>query len=221
MILNILRLYFLILMKILIVDDHALFRDGLSHVLNALEKKLSILEASDYERALIHVAENIDLDLVLLDLNMPGKDGFSALDTIAEHYPALPIIIISASNQQKDIQRALDAGAMGYIPKDTTSAIMLNAIRLVLSGGVYAPQNNTQNISQAKDQISANLTPRQIQVLALLTQGLSNKEIARQMSLAEGTVKMHITSILKGLGVNNRTQAAMVAEKLGLATQDS
>lgn len=205
-------------MEILLVDDHALFREGLCHVLNGLDNEINILQASNFEQALHYVTTNPDLDLVLLDLNIPGKDGFTALDTLAGHYPAIPVVIISASNQRSDIQRALDAGAMGYIPKESTSSIMLNALKLILAGGIYVPPNMLQS-NQLAPQTANNtrgLTPRQLQVLALLVRGCANKEIASQMQLAEATVKMHVTAILKTLGVTNRTQAAMAVEKLGL-----
>lgn len=204
-------------MKILIVDDHALFREGLCYVLNELEESISILEASDFQRAKQHVVENPDLDLVLLDLNMPGEDGFTILDTFSKVYSALPVVILSASSQRSDIQRTLDAGAMGYIPKDTTSAVMLNALRMILSGGIYLPPNMAQQfgVSQNDSNLSI-LTPRQLQVLEQLVQGNSNKVIASDLKLAEATVKMHVTSIMRSLGVSNRTQAAMAAEKLGL-----
>jgi len=207
-------------MKILIVDDHALFREGLCHVLRQLEEQVTILEAPDYDRALQHVSANPDLDMVLLDLNLPGKDGFAALASMTHQYPALPVVILSASSQRSDIQRALDSAAMGYIPKDTTSAIMLNALQLVLSGGVYVPKNMAQlndHASFDKPDTQHGLTPRQLEVLCLLIGGHSNKAIAQQLELAEATIKMHITSILKTLGVSNRTQAAMAAERLGLA----
>ena len=212
------------MLKILIVDDHALFREGLSHVLQKLDDNISLLEAPDFDHALEHVTANTDLDLVLLDLNLPGKDGFSALETITRDYPALPIVILSASCHRSDIQRAMDSGAMGYIPKDTSSAVMLNALRLVLSGGIYVPPYLTQNHNPDSQNSTANsetLTKRQLQVLTLLARGHSNKEIANKINLAEATVKMHVTSILKALGVSNRTQAAMAAEKLGLALPDN
>ena len=206
-------------MKMLIVDDHALFREGLSHVLNELEEQVDILHASNYDSAFQQVSENPDLDLVLLDLNMPGKDGFSALDTFSKDYPAMPIVILSASIQRSNIQRALDAGAMGYIPKDTTSSVMLNALRLILSGGVYVPPSMAQQSNDETNLNSGsahNLTPRQLEVLTMVVQGNSNKVIAARLELAEATVKMHVTAILRTLGVTNRTQAAMAAEKLGL-----
>ncbi len=203
-------------MKILIVDDHALFREGLCYVLNSLEEQVAILEAANYDSALLRVSENPDIDLILLDLHLPGKNGFTILDALIQQHPALPVVIISASNQHSDIQRTMDAGAVGYIPKDTTSAVMLSALRLILSGGVYVPQNLAQQNTQSLNNECSDLTPRQLQVLALLTQGDSNKEIAFKIDIAEATVKMHVTSILKTLGVSNRTQAALAAEKMGL-----
>jgi DNA-binding NarL/FixJ family response regulator len=208
-------------MKILIVDDHALFREGLCHVLNAYDEEVSIVEASDYDHALQHVSDNPDLDMILLDLNMPGKDGFVTLESFTKLYPALPVVIISASILQSNVQRALDAGAVGYIPKDTTSAVMLSALRLILSGGIYVPQgllNSQGNSVDVNGSNESSLTARQVEVLNLIVQGCSNKEIASKMDVAEATVKMHVTAILKSLGVNNRTQAAMAAEKLGLVT---
>ena len=206
-------------MKILIVDDHSLFREGLSHVLQALEESVIILEAPSCALAIQYVNENTDLDLVLLDLNMPGEDGFSALTSFTQTHPALPVVVLSGSTLRSDMQRALNSGAMGFIPKDTDSAIMLNALRLVLSGGIYMPTSMIQQqVLNHIDNDASILTPRQLQVLALLVQGHSNKMIASEMDLAEATVKMHITSILKSLGVSNRTQAAMAAEKMGLCT---
>ncbi|MBI1422217.1 MAG: response regulator [Gammaproteobacteria bacterium] len=209
------------MLKILIVDDHALFREGLAHVLHGLGEETIILEAGNVDRAVQDAAAHPELDLVLLDLNMPGQDGFTALDIFTRQYPALPIVILSASTHRSDIQRCLDAGALGYIPKDTTSTVMINAIRLVLSGGIYTPPSLVQVEDETADSAETNgngLTPRQMQVLHLLVQGCSNKEIAAEMALAEATIKMHISSILKSLGVSNRTQAAMAAEKLGLVT---
>jgi DNA-binding NarL/FixJ family response regulator len=204
-------------MKILIADDHALFREGMRHVLNDLAEHIDILEAPDCERALQHAAKHADLDLVLLDLNMPDKNGFAALDMFTEQYPALPVVILSASNQRSDIQRALELGAMGFISKDATGNVMLNALRIVLSGEVYIPPALVQHsATQARRSSEPALTPRQLDVLALLVEGHSNKKIGSHLGLAEGTVKMHVTAILKELNVSNRTQAAMAVEKMGL-----
>ena len=204
-------------MKILVIDDHGLFREGLCHVLNELDASMQILEAADFDRAWNYVNTNPNLDLVLLDLNLPGKDGFSVLDSFTKHYPTIPVVIVSASNQRSDVQRALDAGAMGFIPKESTSKVMLGALRLILDGGIYVPSSLSQHVlPTVTDANKHGLTTRQLDVLSLLVQGCSNKEIAARMSLAEATVKMHVTAIMKTLGVANRTQAAMAAEKLGL-----
>ena len=212
-------------MKILIVDDHALFREGLIHVLNVLEEQIIILEASDSDQALLLISENPDIDLVLLDLNLQGINGFDVLSHVTQQYSALPVVILSASNQRSDIQRALDFGAMGYIPKDTTSSIMLNAIKIVMSGGIYVPQSmaltdKCKNLASTTDK-NYDFTPRQLEVLTLLIDGYSNKNIAQELQLAEATVKVHITSIFKILGVSNRTQAAMMAIQHKLAASHS
>lgn len=208
-------------MKILIVDDHNLFREGLCHILARMDKEVTILEASNCDSAMQYVSSHPDLDLILLDLNLPGKDGFSALSNLSEKYPALPVVILSASNQRSDMQRALDSGAMGYIPKETSSSIMLNALQIIMSGGIYIPSNMAQlnNVNET-DKVAThfNLTPRQTEVLALLVDGSSNKKIAQELSLTESTVKVHITSIFKAMNVKNRTQAAMAAERHQLNT---
>jgi len=201
-------------MKILIIDDHALFRDGLSHVLMKLDDHVSVLEASSCDSALQQISYNIDIDLVLLDLNMPGTDGFEVLEKIAERYPAAPVVILSASTSHSDIQRSLDAGALGFIGKDITSAVMLNALRLILSGGIYIPPNMKK--ADSENDMVSDLTPRQMQVLQMLFEGHSNKVIADKLSLAEATIKMHISSIFKCLEVTNRTQAAIKAGEMEL-----
>ena len=204
-------------MKILVVDDHALFREGLCYVLNQLEDSVLVLEASDYDTAFDVLAANPDLDLVLLDLHMPGKDGFSVLKASSKHYPTIPIVVLSASRERSDIERVLAAGAMGYILKESTGKLMLSAIRMVLSGGIYMPPQMANNPPlEPANQQALSLTPRQLEVLSMVVQGLSNKVIASELGITEATIKMHITSILKNLGVSNRTQAAMAAQKLGV-----
>ena len=155
---------------------------------------------------------------MLLDLNMPKIGGFEILENFTKSYPTLPVVIISASNKRSDIQRALALGAMGFISKDTTGDVMLNALKLILSGGIYTPPDLKQQVTHAEDQTNQtpDLTPRQLDVLKLMVEGHSNKIIAAELALAETTVKMHVTAILNRLAVSNRTQAAMVAEKLGL-----
>ncbi|WP_026244453.1 response regulator [Dasania marina] len=200
-------------MKILIVDDHSLFREGMSYVLEKLEPDVAILGAANYQQALTHLDQHPDIDLVLLDLDMPGKNGFESLVTLTEKHPTLPIVILSASNSRQDIQQAIHKGAAGYICKDTPSDTMLSALHLILSGVIYVPADFHHASAEPQQQL---LTPRQRDVLALLVEGLSNKEIARRCELAEATVKMHVTAIFKSLNVNNRTQAAISAKQHGL-----
>ncbi len=206
-------------MKILLADDHALFREGMRHVLAQLTDDVQIVEAGHYEEVLKQTEANIDIGLALLDLHMPGKDGFAALDTLLQQFPALPIVVLSASENRTDMQRALDAGAMGFIQKSATAPVMLNALRLVLSGGIYVPPALVQGGSEAERPSTAGavgITPRQLEVLAYVIEGMANKVIAAELGLTEATVKAHITAVFKALNVTNRTQAALVAERLGL-----
>jgi DNA-binding NarL/FixJ family response regulator len=209
-------------MKVLIADDHALFREGLRHVLDALGRTLDILEAADGQQTLALVEQHPDLDLLLLDLAMPGMHGFTALDVLGKRYPALPVVILSASSLAGDMQRALDKGAMGFIPKCSTGAVMIGALQLVLTGSVYIPTEiftHTVNVNRAllDTGLEKKLTPRQRDVLALMQRGQPNKLIAVRLGLAEATVKMHVSAILKALAVTNRTQAVVAMEKSALA----
>jgi DNA-binding NarL/FixJ family response regulator len=206
-------------MKILIVDDHTLFREGLSHILQQLDDALQTIEASSYETALTALADCPDVDFVLLDLNMPGKDGFSVLEQVGLTYPFVPIAVLSASRRQSEIDKVLNTQAMGFIPKDSSGQVMLDAVRLMMAGGIYKP-TTTQMLSSISDTSLSgreiqNLTPRQREVLSMLALGDSNKKIADQLFITEATTKMHITAIFKFLGVSNRTQATIEALKLG------
>lgn len=210
-------------MKLLIADDHALFREGMRHVLRSLGESVVVMEASNSDSAIRAVKEHPDMDLVLLDLNMPGKDGFSALELFSRHYPALPVVILSASTRRSDMQRALDMGAMGFIPKESTGSVVINALRLVMSGSIYVPPalaGMGSPDSFHSEKRNAELTARQLEVLQFMVEGRSNKDIARHMNLAEATVKMHVTAILKALNADNRTQAVVVADRLGLVNKD-
>lgn len=200
-------------MKILVVDDHALFLEGLAYVLDKLESDVNILEASNYEEAVNMLNKYPDIDLTLLDLSMPDKDGFTLLSYCRKNFPLVPAVVLSASKEQSDLNRALDGGALGFIPKDTTSKIMLNALRLIMSGEIYIPASMTQR-SNNNHNTAESLTPRQHEVVELMMNGLSNKKIASEMGIAEATIKMHVTAIFKRLGVSNRTEAALAAQKL-------
>ncbi len=214
-------------MKILVVDDHPLIREALREVLKALDQDIALLEAADCAEGLATADANSDLALVLLDLALPGKSGFEALAEFRERHPGLPVVVLSASEQPETVTRALDEGAMGFIPKTSSSQVLVNALRLVLSGGVYLPAEVLRHHdSGTAPAIVApaggasprdlGLTERQSQVLALLVQGKPNKLICRDLNLAEGTVKIHVTAILKALGVANRTQAVIAVGRLGL-----
>ncbi len=217
-------------MKILIVDDHPLIREALRHVLTMLDNQLELIEAQNCADAMTAAAANPTLDLVLLDLGLPDADGITALEQMRERHPATPVVVLSATEQPAMVTRAIDAGAMGFIPKTSSNQLLLNALRLVLSGGVYLPvevlrqQQETPETAPVTAENSSGpagtprdkgLTTRQSEVLALMVQGKPNKLICRDLNLAEGTVKIHVTAILKALGVTNRTQAVIAVGRLG------
>ncbi len=209
-------------MKVLLADDHALFREGVRLVLESLsDVAVEVLEASDFVQALALARADMEIDVGLVDLKMPGMDGFSGIEAMKRAAPNLHLVVVSGSDRAEDVRRAMSAGADGYIAKSSSSASMIEGIRSVLSGetfvspGLEAPSpvvDPTQGALAAKQ----SLTPRQRDVLAMLRQGKSNKEIARDLDLAEITVKLHVTAILRALGVENRTQAAILAAKMGL-----
>jgi DNA-binding NarL/FixJ family response regulator len=210
------------MLKILIADDHALFREGLRYVLARLEPQVEVIEARDGAEALEILGRRPDVDLILLDLAMPGVDGLAGLRALRARLPAVPVVILAASEEPTDIRLALDGGAMGFISKSSTSEVMLGALRLVLAGGVYLPPTlleRQRSGARTKDGgrktlETLGLTPRQHDVLRLLSQGRSNKEIARTLDLTEGTVKLHVSAILRALEVDNRTQAVVAAARL-------
>jgi DNA-binding NarL/FixJ family response regulator len=213
-------------LKVLVVDDHPLICEALRQVLRALDKSIELVEAGDAAAALAAAASAGSLDLILLDLALPGTDGFEVLRELRERHPGFPVVVLSASEQAETVMRALDAGAMGFIPKTSSNELLLGALRLVLAGGVYLPPEVLRHASApalvskpAAAGVShrdVGLTQRQADVLALMVQGKPNKIICRELDLAEGTVKIHVTAILKALGVTNRTQAVIAVGKLGL-----
>jgi len=213
-------------LKVLVVDDHPLIREALRQVLRALDENIELVEAAGAPEAAAAAEAHGDLDLILLDLALPGADGFEVLRELRERHPSFPIVVLSATEQAEVVMRALDAGAMGFIPKTSSNELLLGALRLVLSGGVYlpaevlrrspAPVLRSAPAAAGTDCRDLGLTQRQAQVLALVIQGKPNKIICRELDLAEGTVKIHVTAILKALGVANRTQAVIAVGKLGL-----
>lgn len=211
-------------MKLLLADDHSLFREGIRMVLESLAgEPLTVVEASDFPQVLARVRASNDIDVALVDLAMPGMDGLSAIGAIRRAAPDLYLVVVSASEDPQVVRRALDAGAHGYISKSAGSAEMMRGIRSVLDGDIFvAPPVSAAEVTLVKpgdfdaERLRAQLTPRQRDVLAMLRQGKSNKEVARDLNLAEITVKLHVTAILRSLGCENRTQAAILAARMGL-----
>lgn len=213
-------------MKILIVDDHPLILEALRHVLRALDPEIEVLEARDTSEALGFAQAQTDIDLVLLDLGLPGKAGLEALHELRSEQPDLPVVVLSATEDPDTVLGAVDVGAMGFISKATRNDVLVNALRIVLSGAVYLPPQLLQHRGTGADREAmrpssltyrdVGLTDRQAEVLSLLIQGKSNKLICRELGLAEGTVKIHVTAILKALNVVNRTQAVVAVSRLGL-----
>lgn len=223
-------------MRILVADDHALFLKGLEFILSDIAKPIEFVCAKDYTEIFDIINKDKAFDLVLTDLAMPGANWLSAIEKIYKSLPETPIVILSAVFDKEIVQKTIDIGVSGYISKASSNAIILSAINLVLSGGIYIPAellNNTshnefdnlkhiENIT-TQDNIEENikiLTPRQIDVINLISKGLSNKQIAFNLGLTEGTVKLHVTAILKLLNVYNRTGALMEATRLGLINHD-
>jgi DNA-binding NarL/FixJ family response regulator len=215
-------------MKILVVDDHALICEALRSVFGELEADAAVLDAPDCDVALRLIEQNSDLDLAVIDLNLPDRDGFSLLAQLREHHPLLPVVVVSADNDRASVMKALDLGALGFIPKNGRREIMLNALQIVLAGGMYIPPEALALRSPAQSAAARpatprrpgvpdelNLSARQIEVLSLMVRGKSNKAICRVLALAEPTVKYHVTAILKALKVTNRTEAVLTVLERG------
>jgi len=214
-------------MNILLIDDHALFREGLKFLLRSLDAALQVDEAGNCAKALEHAAAR-DYDLVLLDLKMPGVEGLEALAALREALPAAPLVVLSGEDNSGVVRAAIERGAMGFIPKSSTPEVLIQALRLVLARGVYlppavldapgAPPSAAPAVAQgaAGDAVLPGLTARQMDVLRCVIQGKSNKIIARELDVSEGTVKAHLSSVLRALDVRNRTEAVYAAAKLGL-----
>jgi DNA-binding NarL/FixJ family response regulator len=212
--------------RILLADDHALFRAGMKYLLSGLDGHVQVTECINYTDAIKIAKQNKDLSIALVDLSMPGFDNFIGLRRLCRELGDVPVVVVSALGRSLEINQAMACGISGYIPKTLESSIVLNALELVLSGGVYLPpalleknkynENTTFNYGK-----EAKLTPRQRDVLALVACGYSNKEIANKLKLAEGTVKLHISALLKALGVTSRTKAVVRANALGLTSRVS
>lgn len=205
---------------IVVADDHPLFRDALSGIISVGFSGASVVSAEDLTTTIKALEEAADVDLVLLDLNMPGVQGFSGLIFLRGQYPTIPIIVVSGNEDLDTIRRSVSLGASGFIPKSSDTDTIKGAINIVLDGGVWVPDqaaidNNTEDdeLLEIASRLST-LTPQQMRVLMMLKEGLLNKQIAYELNVSEATVKAHVSAILQKLDVNSRTQAVIVASKI-------
>jgi two-component system, NarL family, nitrate/nitrite response regulator NarL len=200
-------------MKILIVDDHPLFRAGFHAVLQQSQLEAGVLSVSSVPEALQILEQDPDVGLVLLDIHLRGDDGFSALKVIGARFPTTACILISGDEQDGIAHRAISSGASGFIPKSFTADDMIAAIRKVLAGEIFTTVQSAPACSPGSE-----LTLRQLEVISMLGRGFSNKEIARQLDVAERTVKAHVSAVFEALQVRNRTQAVLAAQSRGYLT---
>jgi DNA-binding NarL/FixJ family response regulator len=210
-------------MQILLADDHPLFREGVKPVLMKLAPEVTILEAKDYPTAFEIARKQPEIDLALLDLYMPGMIGVDGVGRFRMSFPHVPVVVLSAAEEHDQIERLLANGALGFISKASPSEVILSALNLVLAGGVYIPPsllsrvsgNETSMIDQGAGP-QETLTRRQVDVLRELAKGQNNKQIAKNLNVTEGTVKIHLASIFRVLNVTSRTEALLLAQKMGL-----
>jgi two-component system, NarL family, nitrate/nitrite response regulator NarL len=208
-------------MNLLLVDDHALFREGLRALLMNISPEVTIYEAASVEGA-IDECRATQFRMALLDLGLSNSDGLHTLDAFRNGVPNVPVIVLSGDQEPKHIRAAIDRGAVGYVPKSHTSDLMIAALRFVLSGGIYLPPIVLEEelgltlVSNFSADGFARLSPRQQQVAKLLLQGQSNKLIARNLGLSEGTVKAHVSAIFQIIGAKNRVEAVTLAAKSGI-----
>lgn len=223
-------------LKVLLVDDHVLFREGIALLLPSLVSATAIVQAGTCEEALAALAAEPDINLVLMDLSMPGMGGLVGIPVLRGRFPDIPVVALSSNDDRETVMSALDAGAMGFIPKTTTSEVLGGALKLVLSKGIYLPPSvflaDTLRMSESaatspkptskvaarplKTPADLGLTPRQADVLYLILQGKPAKSISRDLGVSASTVKAHTSAVLRALNVTTRTQAVVAAGRLGL-----
>jgi DNA-binding NarL/FixJ family response regulator len=206
--------------KFVIADDHPLFRGALKQALLGLSDVATILEAGDFEGAKSLVAKNDDIDLVLLDLTMPGAAGLSGLISLRGIHAVVPMVVVSAHDDPETIRRALELGASGFISKSASMEEIRGAVETVLAGGVSAPAGvelGVEHDLEISDLIKRlqSLTPQQTRVLGMLAEGLLNKQIAYELGVSEATIKAHVSAVLHKLGVDSRTQAVILLSRIG------
>ncbi len=207
------------LYRLVIADDHPLFRGALREAVGGLFDGADIAEAGSFEDTSTLLDRNNDVDLVLLDLAMPGVRGFSGLMYMRAQFPSVPVVVVSGNDDPAVIRRCMDFGASGFIPKTLGVDQMRKAIEVVLNGGIWTPPDvdlSVRNDDQSAAMLArlSSLTPQQVRVLMMLSEGLLNKQIAYELSVSEATVKAHVSAILQKLGVESRTQAVIAASKI-------
>ncbi|MFO1435877.1 MAG: response regulator transcription factor [Gammaproteobacteria bacterium] len=207
-------------MRILVADDHPLFRDALARLVARIEPTATVHEADSHAAVRARLAEDSDYDLMLLDLRMPGGDAGDTVKRLHQEFPRVPIIVVSASDHAWDIRQAIQSGALGFISKSVSEASLRDSLTRVLAGELPGDGNAltfTDVDTTLQPEHRPELTTRQRQVLQLMCDGESNKQIARKLELTVGTVKLHVCAILQALNVANRTQAVLKAHELGYA----
>jgi DNA-binding NarL/FixJ family response regulator len=205
--------------RLVIADDHPLFRGALREAVSGLFARADIAEAGTFDEVSKLLEDASDVDLILLDLAMPGVRGFSGLMYLRAQYPSVPVVVVSANDEPAVIRRCMDFGASGFIPKTLGVEAMRGAIQSVLGGGVWTPPDVDLNAGSDAETAAllarlATLTPQQVRVLMMLSEGLLNKQIAYELDVSEATVKAHVSAILQKLGVESRTQAVIAAAKI-------
>ncbi len=224
------------MLRILIADDHPLFAWGLSRLVSKLDEDVETVEAGDFPEAVRIAREKAPFDLILTDLRMPGMREFEGVRALRNAAPSVPIVVVTGFESRTSLERCLESGAQGFLPKSSQPSVMMNAIRVVLLGEIYVPpslfsskpESAETTLTRGMDGRSLRemhpniqrLTRRQLGVLALIGQGLSNRDIAENLNISEGTVKVHVGAILKTLGVSNRTRAALLVTELGLPREE-
>jgi DNA-binding NarL/FixJ family response regulator len=213
-------------MKVLLVDDHQLFREGLVILVKRLDGEVETVEAASCAEAFAALQREPDIELILLDVGLPDMSGLDGISVIRERHPGIPIVVLSSQEDRASVMQALDSGAMGYIPKTSSSDIMISALQLILANGIYLPPVVLMGGGPAapvatgpfksKRPAELGLSPRQAEVLFLILQGKPSKMICRELNLSASTVKAHTSAVLRSLNVTTRTQAVIAAGKLGL-----
>ena len=221
-------------MNVLVIDDHPLILHAMRSVVQQLAERVEVVTVTGPQGARDALATGTDFDLALLDIQLGHEDGFALLEELRAAHPALPIVVVAASDFRDDVMRAIDLGAMGFVPKRASNETLTEALHVVMSGGIYVPPMTTMagigddsaaeagaaaradtGMPQPQALAAFKLTPRQTDVLGLLLRGQSNKLIARELGVSVETVKDHVAAVLRALNVNSRTQAVLVVSRMG------